>query len=1751
CEFSFDEGDANRAVYSKEGEREFVALLPDGATFEKPLKAVFGVAFKDQTKDAERVGMSKWQVSFPPDYKLEEATQAFLPMWPNAEYMVNGERLAADGLINLKDAPNHTVSISVQSKLFGHAVTENIELVGLIGKSTIGELLTLTIDKDKNAGMSESVAFGDPSAEQNAPVDMKVLEDITDIEHVAIDFTLSKDAKLFYKGAELASGARVDLSTPAILKVLAPDGEHQKTYQLSLATMQELSFTMADTEFTYGEADMLLKAESSRGLPVRYTVSDSRVALVLGNRLHLVAAGEATITAHQDGEGAVLAAEPVSVDITVKRKEISAEPDGSAVQAFDLEGQRAALHRRPIYTDLVVDADSEVLPKVVCAVRLGSDVWDPEAGTPLAVGDHELVVLGEPVVETPRYRISYMPAKLKVVNTNMVQLALTVKDGNDSPIAGATVAMGEARFVTDGSGQAIIPLEKGVKVTYTVEKEGYATHSEELDEAATAADLSRHAKLDRAYLLTYLAGLNGSLVGELEQHVARGQDGTSVKAVPNTGYVFESWSDGSTENPRTDLNVSEDKIDLGAKFIEHMLTVEYKAGLGGSIVGPASQQVSYDGESQTVEAKPAPGYEFVRWSDGGESSFRQDVELKDDAVFTAEFRFIQTEFFLPYRQNFDTQEGKPDGWVATNHEPGMRNLNWSFDDKDVYSKHAGVGAKAYFKSYGAHAYVELELRTPEFKVENVESDVKLSYNMYYTPKPVDPENPDPNPNYLRLSYSVDGGATWEQLKDYKNRVDGRGETFDGVVHESKKQEFEIPASVMATATKLQFKWEYAVKDGYYCLIDDVQVQPSEKTESATMIYLAGEGGTLTTKSGAGLSNHRYTVNDVNATADLQEVEAVADAGYHFIRWSDSLKTAKRTDDQSLTVKALFEKGEAPTGNVYTITYKAKAGGTIQGMAIQKIPEGEFSYAVAAVGEEGHKFLRWEEDGSEVNPRQDRSVADVTFTASFQKRVYTCIFELLDDAETQEEEKVVYGELLGEKIPAARPGYRFEGWFTSASFTDESKFDFANDEVTEALRLYAKWVHEWTISFKVEGMPSNPPSITLLDGEAVTLPTVSVSSPQKLSGWYYDPAYELPFSPADRVSGSFTLYAKVDQAVEVSFDMGSVSVTQNEPNDLTLANGEKVSRPEKDPQADGYAFGGWYTDNSFTTEFDFAVSQTQNVAIYAKWIELYTIKFMLGTTLHEEIKGIAKDAKVKAPATPIQEGKEFVAWYTDNTFSTEFDFSTPIRESKTLYGKWIDLWKVEFKSADEEELSNPIYVADQGQVFKPTEPVFEGKALEGWYIDKAFNTPFSFGSDRVTSDLTLYAKFSAGTTLKLVGVGMALFTEVVIPAGTKVEQSMLPEPTLEGHNLEGWYTDAKREQKYAFGKAETDPVKTLYAKLQKNVYTMTFVLNDGRADVELKCAWDNSLSQVLSDPQNATEIAKFGDDLNAPKRDGHTFDAWYTDASFETKFSTWGGNREDLTLYAKWNPNIYEVKFYGFEGATTQNVNHGEKVDEPAKPSDPGVTCKGWHVGSIDGPSYDFDTPVTAALELYAELGVAVTLVYGYDGLEERLEQAWNEELQLSPEQLAPTREGYGFKGWFLDESFTQELAAGYIVKTSTKLYAKFEKKSGNGGGEDPEDKDKDKDKDGKGGSGSIIDDDETPVSLAGQNGLRLRANPVSSLLHIEELKAVSMVRIFSPLGLQLMQLSVAPEEGIDVSRLASGIYILVVDGQTLRFAVQR
>ena len=69
------------------------------------------------------------------------------------------------------------------------------------------------------------------------------------------------------------------------------------------------------------------------------------------------------------------------------------------------------------------------------------------------------------------------------------------------------------------------------------------------------------------YTLSYTAGEHGSISGDLLQTVDSGSSGTEVTAVPESGYYFAGWSDGSTDNPRIDINVTDD-ISVRAIFIK-------------------------------------------------------------------------------------------------------------------------------------------------------------------------------------------------------------------------------------------------------------------------------------------------------------------------------------------------------------------------------------------------------------------------------------------------------------------------------------------------------------------------------------------------------------------------------------------------------------------------------------------------------------------------------------------------------------------------------------------------------------------------------------------------------------------------------------------------------------------------------------------------------------------------------------------------------------------------------------------------------------------------------------------------------------------------------------------------------------------------------------------------------------------------------------------------------------------------------
>ena len=143
------------------------------------------------------------------------------------------------------------------------------------------------------------------------------------------------------------------------------------------------------------------------------------------------------------------------------------------------------------------------------------------------------------------------------------------------------------------------------------------------------------------YNLTYNAGANGGISGSATQSVIYAGSGMAVTAVPNNGYAFTNWSDGSTTNPRTDANIT-NNLTVTANFVPLIYTLTYIAGSNGNISSTSSQSVSFGGSGTAVTAMPNAGYAFTNWSDGLTANPRTDANVSSNLTVTANFISIFT-----------------------------------------------------------------------------------------------------------------------------------------------------------------------------------------------------------------------------------------------------------------------------------------------------------------------------------------------------------------------------------------------------------------------------------------------------------------------------------------------------------------------------------------------------------------------------------------------------------------------------------------------------------------------------------------------------------------------------------------------------------------------------------------------------------------------------------------------------------------------------------------------------------------------------------------------------------------------------------------------------------------------------------------------------------------------------------------------------------------------------------------------------
>ena len=328
------------------------------------------------------------------------------------------------------------------------------------------------------------------------------------------------------------------------------------------------------------------------------------------------------------------------------------------------------------------------------------------------------------------------------------------------------------------------------------------------------------------------------------------------------------------------------------------------------------------------------------------------------------------------------------------------------------------------------------------------------------------------------------------------------------------------------------------------------------------------------------------------------------------------------------------------------------------------------------------------------------------------------------------------------------------------------------------------------------------------------------------------------------------------------------------------------------------------------------------------------------------KEVVSGLKIKAPSTPTKDKYLFRGWYEDSTFNKEFDFNTPITSDITLYANWEAA-----NSINEIRLAGDI---QYGTVQVGTLPSFNpGTTTDSITIDKT-----NSGWMKRTSTTSLWGGFGLETPTAVndgktyYGYSFAVNTNDGYQLASDLKVIYNGDDVTTTANVSRWVWGAYVT--VDLGKANGTPV----------VYTITFNSNDGTSVA----------------PQNVNAGEKLKEPTPAPTREGFTFDGWYEDSTFSTKFNFDTPITDNMTLYAKWTENKYTLTFdaNGGSGTMTPVTDLTGEYTLPANgftaPS--GKQFKAWSVGGVEKAAGDkitvtANTTVTAVWEAI-EYNVTVT-----------------------------------------------------------------------------------------------------------------------------------------------------------------------------------
>ena len=996
-------------------------------------------------------------------------------------------------------------------------------------------------------------------------------------------------------------------------------------------------------------------------------------------------------------------------------------------------------------------------------------------------------------------------------------------------------------------------------------------------------------------------------------------------------------------------------------------TVTYNFGGGAA---DATEQVE---EDQLAPSKDASreGYTFGGWQHQGEAWDFDADKVVGDMTLTAVWNANG------YQVTFDSAGGNEiDAAEVTFGEEftlevptrlGYTFGGWKTEDEVLLTDGEGVGVGAWDIAADTALTAMWTVNTYNIEYKNMDGALNAESNpASYTIEDDDITLAAPTKTgYTFVGWTSDEAGEeavttldtsacedvelWAQwtVNNYTATFVADGETVDEVeftVEDEALTEPTVPSKVGYTG-----KWKE-----YDIVADDITVDAVYTAIVYGIEYVGLEDGTHSNVS-------EYTIE--SETIVLQDASRV---GYDFVGWYDDEQEVTEIASGSHGDKTLTAKWQAI---VYDITYEYDdtIGDVAEGDALKEsyTIEDDFDFISLECFTEGYHFAGWytEKDlgtGEQVTGVELGTIGDITVYAHWGLEVYDITYIGADGVTSTNPVNYTIESETFTIAALTKVGYTFDGWF------EDDACEVVADTTVETgttgdLVFYASWTPiEYTIEYNLYGGgysgEASPDTYTIETGAELVDPVLDGSF---FVGWY-DAAEGGALVTSIEVGevGNKTLYARW-----LTFDSeGGSEITGG-----VSYSADGVTEPQA-PTLDWYDFGGWYLDETFEDEYDFALPSA-SMTVYALWIPTeYEIEYVLGggenapsnpATYNVEDEVVFADAS--------REGYTFNGWYGNAQFTTEqvTGITVGSHGKVTVFASFsINQYTISFETSGGTTVSE--ITQDYGTaVSAPAQPSKTGYEFVGWYeSDPSELYVFTTIPAR---DVRLTAAWSLVTYDIIYNLDGGV--NGANPSGYTIESATieLADATKRGYEFVGWFSDSGLGVEVTSIEAGSYGDVELFAGWEVIEYDITYHLPDGATHA-------NPETYTVE-----TDITSFEDGVKT----GYTFDGWFADADLEQRVTSYGGGAIGvIELWAGFTANEYTVWLDGKEQAAytidfdlggaegnvpAQVVTAEVGLTVPEAPQWEGRVFAGWYDNAeCEGLPYDFSGTVTTSRTLYAK-----------------------------------------------------------------------------------------------------------------------------------------------------------------------------------------